>query len=119
AIKVTSKPVIVSHSNARALSDHKRNVSDAMLRALKQNGGVMGVNLWYEMLEPNGRSSKTEGAKVVTVETVLDQIDHIVKVAGIDHVGLGTDVEGMSDLPKDLQNAAQIGKIFDGMRKRG
>lgn len=119
AIKISTRPVIVSHSNARALSDHKRNITDTMLRALKANGGVMGINLWYEMLEPSGKGSKTAGAKRVTVEDVLDQIDHIVKVAGIDHVGLGTDFEGMSDLPQDLQNAAQLPKIFEGMRKRG
>lgn len=116
---VTRKPVILSHSNARALSRHDRNISDDMLRALKKNGGVTGINLWYEMLEPNGRASRRDDAKPVTVETVLDQIDHIVKVAGIDHVGLGTDFEGMNDLPPDLQNASTVGKIFAGMRKRG
>lgn len=119
AIKATKKPVMVSHSNARALSDHKRNVSDAMLRALKENGGVIGLALWYELLEPSGKGSKDAGAKKVTVETVLDQIDHVVKLAGIEHVGLGSDFEGMSDLPPDLQTAAELPKIFEGMRKRG
>ncbi len=119
AIQASTRPVFVSHSNARALSDHKRNVSDAMLRALKANGGVIGVNLWAELLEPNGKGSDAEGAQPVSVESVLDQIDHIVKVAGIESVGLGSDFEGMSDLPPDLQNAAQLPKIFEGMRRRG
>jgi membrane dipeptidase len=119
AIKASTKPVIVSHSNARALSDHARNVSDDMLRALKSNGGVIGVNLWYELLEPQGRGSKKEDAERVTVKNVLDQIDHMVKVAGIDHIGLGTDFEGMNDLPADMKTAASMGKIFSGMRQRG
>lgn len=119
AIRASTKPVMLSHSNARTLSSHDRNISDPMLRALKENGGVIGVNLWYEMLEPNGLASRRDQAKPVTVETVLDQIDHLIKVAGIDHVGLGTDFEGMNDLPPDLQNASTVGKIFVGMRKRG
>lgn len=119
ALKVTQKPVMVTHSNCRALSDHKRNVTDDMLRALRANGGVMGINLWAELLEPNGKGSKDEGAKPVSVETVLDMIDHVVKVAGIETVGIGTDFEGMSDLPPDLPNAAALTKIFEGMRKRG
>ncbi len=119
AIKATRFPVMVSHSNARALSNHKRNVSDAMLAALAKNKGVIGVNLWYALLEPDGKDSKDAGAKPVNVETVLDQIDHMVKIAGIDCVGIGTDFEGISDLPPDLQNASKLTKIFDGMRKRG
>jgi membrane dipeptidase len=119
AIKASTKPVMLSHSNARALSNHPRNVSDDMLRALKSNGGVIGINFWAELLEPNGRGSKKDGARPVSVESVLDQIDHVVKIAGIDHVGLGTDYEGMNDLPPDLKNASTMGKVFSGMRKRG
>lgn len=119
AIEASKRPVILSHSNARALSDHPRNISDDMLRALKRNGGVIGLNFWYEMLEPKGRSSKHPEAKPVTVETVLDQLDHMVKIAGIDHVCLGTDFEGMNDLPPDLQNASTVPKVFAGMRRRG
>lgn len=119
AIKASRYPVFVSHSDARALSDHPRNVSDAMLTALRQNGGVIGLNLWYELLEPSGKGSKDDGAKVVTLDVVLDMLDHMIKVAGIDHVGIGTDFEGMNDLPPDLKNAAQLTKIFEGMRRRG
>lgn len=119
AIKASRRPVILSHSNAKALSNHPRNITDDMLRALKANQGVIGLNLWYEMLEPNGRSSKSENAKPVTVETVLDQVDHMVKIAGIDCLGLGSDFEGMSDLPPDLKDASKVTLIFEGMRKRG
>lgn len=118
AIKASKLPVIVSHSNARALSNHPRNVTDDMLRALKANGGVIGVNLWREVLDPNGRARQS-GATPITSETVLDQIDHIVKVAGIDSVGIGTDFEGMNELPEDMKTAASTGKLFAGMRKRG
>lgn len=119
AIEATSKPVMVSHSCARALSRHDRNVSDDMLRALARNKGVIGLNFWYELLEPNGKGSNDEGATSVTAETIVDQVDHVVKVAGIKHVGIGSDFEGMSDLPTDVQTAAEVPRIFEAMRKRG
>ncbi len=119
ALEVTSLPVMVSHSNARALSKHDRNISDDMLRALAANRGVIGVNFWWSLLEAEGRGSKDEGSETVTVETVLDQIDHMVKVAGIDTVGIGSDFEGMSDLPQGLETAAQLPNLFEGLRRRG
>lgn len=119
ALEETKRPVIVSHSNCRAMSNHPRNISDDMLRALAKNGGVIGLNFWADLLEPKGLGSDDEGATSVTVETVLDMLDHMVKVGGIDTVGLGTDFEGMSDLPMGLETAAQMPKLFDGLRRRG
>lgn len=118
-IAVSTKPVIVSHSNCRALSKHDRNISDDMLRALKKNGGVIGMNFWYETLEPNGLPSKNAKATSVTVETVADHIDHVVKIAGIDHVGIGSDYEGMSDLPKGLEKGSGMPLLFAELKKRG
>lgn len=118
-IEVSSKPVIVSHSNCRALSKHDRNISDDMLRALKKNGGVIGMNFWYETLEPNGLPSKNEKATSVTVATVADHIDHVVKIAGIDHVGIGSDYDGMSDLPHGLEKASGMPLLFAELAKRG
>jgi membrane dipeptidase len=119
AIATTERPVIVSHSNCRALSNHPRNVTDDMLRTLAKNGGVMGLNLWQDLLEPQGRGSDEDGATTVTLDTVLNMLDHMVQVGGIDHVGFGTDFEGMDDLPEGIATAADMAKIFAGMRQRG
>lgn len=118
-IKVTTKPVIVSHSNARALSPHPRNITDEMLRALAENGGVIGVNFWDEMLRGKDSRGRKKAASTVSVETVLDHIDHIVKVAGIDHVGLGSDWEGTSSFACGLGTAAEMHKVIEGLRARG
>lgn len=119
ALDVTKKPVIVSHSNARLLSPHPRNVSDAMLRRLATNGGVIGVNFAGDFLKrsPGGKLRPRSGA--ANVETVLEQIDHIAKVAGIDHVGLGTDYDGGIRPAKGLEDASKVPVLIDGLRHRG
>ena len=75
--------------NARALYDHPRNLSDDLLDAIAENGGVVQVNLLY--VSPNDPDT---GERISTVSDVVDHIDHIVEVAGIDHVGIGSDFDG-------------------------
>ena len=109
ALAVTQAPVILSHSSCRALRDHARNASDAMLEALAANGGVVMINFYRTYL---GRGS-------VTVETVLDHIDHAVQVAGIDHVGLGSDFDGVPSLPDGLGDVTRLPYVTYGLLKRG
>ena len=88
-LAITTAPIIASHSNARALYDHPRNLSDDLLNAIAENGGVVQVNLLY--LSPNDPDT---GERISTVSDVVDHIDHIVEVAGIEHVGIGSDFDG-------------------------
>ena len=80
----TTAPVIASHSGARAIYDHPRHMSDEMLIKLAENGGAIQTIFMY-LKDPE---------KVATVADVVDHIDHIVEVAGIDHVGIGSDFDG-------------------------
>jgi membrane dipeptidase len=119
ALQETSRPVIVSHSNARLLSPNPRNVTDDMLRAIRDNDGVIGVNFAGDFLKVDDSGNLRLRAGPPTVETVLDQIDHIVQVAGIDHVGIGTDYDGGIKPARGLETARGAPKVLDGLRRRG
>ena len=88
-LEVTTAPVIASHSGARAIHDHPRHLDDTMLKKLAVNGGVINVLFMY-VKEPDSDGSGEDA----TVADVVDHIDHIVEVAGIDHVGIGSDFDG-------------------------
>ena len=85
-IKLSKDPVFASHSSVRALCDHDRNLTDDQLRALAKNGGVIQICIY------GGYLNKDE--KAASVDDVIRHIDHAVKVAGIDHVGIGSDFDG-------------------------
>jgi membrane dipeptidase len=119
ALDVTSKPVLVSHSNARLLSPSARNITDAMLVRLRDNGGVVGVNFSGDFLKASESGEWKLRAGPPTVATVVEQIDHIVQVAGIDHVGIGTDYDGGIRPARGLETAAQAPKLLQALREKG
>jgi len=106
ALETTNKPVIFSHGNARALCDHPRNLSDDQLKALAENGGVIGMSYVPSFIDKEHP----------TLERLLDHIDHIVSVAGLDTVGLGSDFDGGGTL---LADATEVPWITEGLVKRG
>ena len=86
AIKYSKDPIFASHSSVKALCDHDRNLTDEQLRALAKNGGVIHICIYGGYLNKD--------AKAASIEDVVAHIDHAVKVAGIDHVGIGSDFDG-------------------------
>jgi len=150
ALEVTTKPVIVSHSSMRALSNVPRNASDEMARALAKNGGVIGINFGEGFVNPKDQDAlraaihietnapvltgkalddyvaedvrKLFGKRVkvaATVEDVADHIDHAVKIAGIDHVGIGSDFDGISGPPNGLDDVSKMPALIAVLLKRG
>jgi membrane dipeptidase len=157
-LTITRAPVIASHSSARAITNHPRNMDDKMLRAVGQNGGVVMVNFFSAFIDENFRKAyaaqapernaatnkaeeewrkahpgeympyevsdkigKEWAAKIPRppLKSLIDHIDHIAKVAGIDHVGLGSDFDGVSSLPEGIDSAADLPKITAELMKRG
>lgn len=112
ALAVSEAPVILSHSSVRALTPHPRNITDAMLRALADNGGVIMINFFSKYIAQDGGTS-------ATVTDILDHIDHAVEVAGMDHVGLGSDFDGVPFLPRGMGDATRLPYLTYGLLKRG
>jgi membrane dipeptidase len=111
AMEVTSRPVIASHSSARAVHDVVRNMSDDMLREMARNGGVVCVNFYSRFLAPGGERAP--------FESLIDHIDHMVRVSGADHVGLGSDFDGVDSLPVGIDDVSDMPKITAALLERG
>ena len=154
AIQVSKAPIIASHSSCRSLASHPRNMTDEMLQALADNGGVIHINFYNVFLDDDysARSRKHAEQRTkhllgrgefktshqlamekhhinqknvrrlgrVPLSRLLDHFEHAVKVAGIDHVGMGSDFDGVrGQLPKDMEDISKIPNLVVGLSKRG
>jgi membrane dipeptidase len=159
ALLISQAPVIASHSSSRELTNQPRNMTDDMLRAMTNNGGVVMVNFYSAFIDENYRKASSDPAKIkqrdaqvdaykkahahpdgspVTydetapiekkwatqfprppLKSLIDHIDHVAKVAGIDHVGLGSDFDGVTSLPESIDSAADLPKITQALYQRG
>ncbi len=149
ALNVSQAPVIFSHSGARALVDVPRNVPDSILRRLPKNGGVVMVPFVPSFVSPELAAHEREASEVseraraehpgdttaqraqlrawrdanpaprATLSQVADQIEHIRDVAGIDHVGIGSDFDGITDVVVGLEDVSKFPALFAELARRG
>ena len=108
-IALSKQPVSATHSCCKALRDHPRNLSDEQLRAIRQNNGIIGINFYPGFL----------CEKQATIDHVIDHLEHAAVTAGIDHVGLGSDFDGITKTPQGLENAAQFPRLTARLLERG
>lgn len=140
-LDVATAPVIFSHSSARAVTDVPRNVPDSILARLPANGGVVmvtfvsgfvsdkGVRDWQQMMrDSTGRTSDAAARAAferrhprpnATVKDVADHIDHVRSIAGIDHLGIGADYDGTTELPDGMGDVTGYPVLFAELIRRG
>src|SRR5881397_598883 len=145
AIRVSRAPVLFSHSSARALCHHVRNVPDSILKMVQANGGIVMVNfnpgfvseavrLFEDSVQARSRALRAAGldstaiadsvkawlhhAPRATLQQVADHIEHIRAVAGVDHVGLGSDFDGITSVPLGLEDASKFPDLIAELLRR-
>lgn len=154
AVRTSTKPVIASHSSARAINAHPRNMTDDMLRAVAANGGVVNVNFFSRFIDPaHGRATAAADSAIratnrtlreqglpadriaararavrdsmlaaippTPLSVLLDHFERVARVAGVDHVGIGSDFDGVTALPVGMEDVTMLPRIVQGLLDRG
>ena len=114
-LKHSKQPFVASHSNARAMTNNPRNLSDKMLKQLADTGGLTGINFFNNFLINGVLKEKLEIAKI---EDMIRHIKHIHNVAGVEVIGLGSDFDGIPN-EVEIKDASQMGKLSDELLKQG
>jgi len=110
---ISNAPLIATHSNAHDISPHSRNLTDRQLAAIRETGGLVGVNFATRFLRPDGRHDKDTPA-----DLIIQHIEHMLEHAGEDGVAFGSDFDGAM-IPAELGDAAGLQILVQAMRKRG
>jgi len=109
-LNVTKAPVIFSHSSAFDICNHYRNVQDDILKKVKTNNGIVMVNFYNDYVACN---------PIANLSIIADHIDYIKNVSGVDHVGIGSDYDGVPRLPEGLEDVSKFPYLFEELLKRG
>ncbi|CAA9547900.1 MAG: Microsomal dipeptidase [uncultured Thermomicrobiales bacterium] len=111
-VETTTRPIVASHSNSKAISPHPRNLSDDQIRAIAENGGLLGLNFAIGFLWPD-MGQRTD----LPLDLMVDHVAHVADLVGIEHVAIGSDYDG-ARVPDAVADASQIGRLVEHLRLR-
>lgn len=109
-ISLSTKPIVCSHSCSRTICNHVRNLTDDMLLKLKDNNGVVGINYCHDFIK--------EEESMATVKDIVNHINYIKNLIGIDYIGLGSDFDGISNENIELKDASMMSLLIDELKKQ-
>ena len=110
-LSTSSKPIVASHSNARALCEHPRNLTDDMIRALAEKGGVIGLNFYPYFVNPAGHAS---------VSALAEHALHLFYIGGEDSVAIGTDFDGFDGVEiLEIEKAEEMERLWEALKAKG
>ena len=123
-IETTKAPVIASHSSCRALTNVPRNLTDDMLKAVAKNNGVVMINFYNGFINTDyakpGEPRPTKAAETATLDMLMAHFEHVIKIAGVNHVGIGSDFDGVDGLlPPGMEDVSKLPTITYELLKRG
>jgi membrane dipeptidase len=110
-ISLSNKPIVCSHSCSRSVCNHVRNMTDDMLLKLKENGGVVGINYCHDFVKAD--------ESIATAKDLVNHINYIRDLIGIDYVGLGSDFDGISNKNIEIKNASMMNLLIEELRNQG
>ena len=109
-IEICNKPIVASHSNAKAICNHPRNLTDKQIKAIAHKNGLIGINFYPHFLN---------NSKNANVNDIIKHIDYIKQLVGINYIGLGTDYDGITNTPRDFDNISKIPLLQKHLLKHG
>ena len=111
--RLSTAPLVATHSNAHAICPHSRNLTDRQLAAIRESGGMVGLNFATAFIRPDGRRDAN-----TTLEDMIRHVDHMIEHAGEDHVGLGSDFDGAT-IPAAIGDVRGLPRLIEAMRRHG
>ncbi|MGM0437558.1 MAG: dipeptidase [Bacillota bacterium] len=107
-IKYSKNPVVASHSNVKNICNHERNLDDKQIKAIAKKGGLIGINFCPEFIKNNDK---------VKIDDLIEHINYIKNLVGIEYIGLGTDYDGITETPEQLEDISKLPNLIKELKK--